>query len=105
MDMGLGGGRRTAAILFPFWPGEERLSRLLEPILFPPSFRSALPQPDNPIDVLGLAAKVLQARHELTAMVLRMHGYLHQRLGHGNNARWLREPGNLHAAGERLGIE
>src|SRR5207237_3795231 len=64
--------------------------------LLPAAVGLLLPQPDDPVHVLRLAAQVLEPGHQLTAMVLGVHGYLHERLGDGDVTGRVWKPGDAH---------
>jgi hypothetical protein len=71
----------------------------------PPGFRFLFPQPNDPVNILWLAAKILEPRYALAAVVLRMHRYLDQRFGDSDVTRWIRKPGYVNLASQTFGIE
>src|SRR6516162_3403463 len=65
-----------------------------------------LPEPDDPVHVLGLATAVLEPGHAPAAMVLRVHGDLHQRLRHSNQTgRVLPIPGDAYCSLQLLWLK
>jgi hypothetical protein len=74
------------------------------PASAPRSRRLLLPQPDDPIHILRLTAKILEPRHTLPTVMLRVHGHLHKRFGNCDDARRIRKPWYSHCSRKIVGF-